>query len=137
MLAKSAPESVAPARPSGFSKPSTLIEAPLDVGWQRIAAWGIDLRTSCNRKPEAETQEAAASCFAPQIEVEEEEFVEETEEFEPEPHGAEPEFEASQLEEVSAEQEHEETYSADEAGEVQDRIQSQLSLIRHRSLPPY
>ncbi len=97
---KSASESVAPARPSGFSKPSTLIEAPLDWDGSGLLP-GESISKHRTRPPEAETQEV--SSFSAPDQIEEEEFVEETEEFEPEPHGAEPEFEAGQIEEEALE----------------------------------
>ncbi len=39
---KAAPEVQAPARPASTFKPSTLIEAPISVGWQRPAGGRID-----------------------------------------------------------------------------------------------
>ena len=111
---RSAAEPVAPARPSGFSKPSTLIEAPLEWDGSGLLP-GESISKHRSRQPEAETQEAPS--YSAPDQVEEEEFVEETEEFEPEPHGAEPEFEAGQLEEEAVEPLTEETLSADAAGE--------------------
>ena len=95
---KSAPEAAPPARPSGFSKPSTLIETPIEWdGSGLLPGESISRHRSRENEVEAEPTETASAGSADQIE--EEEFVEEFEEFDPEPHGPEPEFEASQIEE--------------------------------------
>ncbi len=107
-------EPVAPARPSGFSKPSTLIEAPLEWDGSGLLP-GESISKHRTRQPEAEPQEVTS--FPAPDQVEEEEFVEETEEFEPELNGTEPEFEADQLEEISVEHESEETLSTEAASE--------------------
>ncbi|MDR3719891.1 MAG: hypothetical protein P4K98_13915, partial [Bryobacteraceae bacterium] len=101
--AKSAPEPTAPARPSGFAKPSTLIETPIEWdGSGLLPGESISKHRNHEPEPEAEPQEpvsAEASVSESPDQFEEEELVEETQEFEPEPHGAAPEFEAGQTEE--------------------------------------
>jgi ribonuclease G len=112
---KSAPKDAAPVRPSGFSKPSSLIEAPLEWdGSGLLPGESLSLHRSRPSEPEQETKTEpleAASSTAPD-QIEEEEFVEETEEFDPEAHGAAPEFEASQLEEETLEHDQEEAREA-------------------------
>jgi ribonuclease G len=110
--AKSAPEAAAPPRPSGFSKPSTLIETPIEWdGSGLLPGESISKHRTREPGPEAEPQEAA-SAEAPD-QVEEYEFMEESEEFDLEPHGPEPEFEASHREEKADQHEAEESHSAE------------------------
>jgi ribonuclease G len=113
---KAAPEAAAPARPSGFSKPSTLIETPIVWdGSGLLPGESISRHRSRESEPEAEMQEPAfdkASASEAPDRVEEYEFVEEIEEFDLEPHGAAPEFEANQTEEEPFEQESEEAHVA-------------------------
>jgi ribonuclease G len=113
---KAAPEPAAPARPSGFSKPSTLIETPIVWdGSGLLPGESISKHRSREAEPEVETEAAAfdrASSSEAPDRVEEYEFLEESEEFDPEPHGAAPEFEASQTEEELLEHEGEEEHSA-------------------------
>jgi Rne/Rng family ribonuclease len=113
---RSAPEPAAPARPSGFSKPSTLIETP--IGWDGsglLPGESLSVHRSRQTEEDAEPeQQTGVSGTAPD-QVEEDEFVEETEEFDPEPHGSAPEFEAGQVEEEAVQldsPESEETSSA-------------------------
>jgi ribonuclease G len=107
-----AAEPPAPVRPSGFAKPSTLIDTPIEWDGSGLLP-GESISRHRNRQSEPESasevaptyeiatepapehHEAAAS--APHH-VEEVEFVEETHESELEKHDAEPEFEAGQHE---------------------------------------
>ena len=58
--AKAAPEAPAPVRPSGFSKPSTLIETPIVWdGSGLLPGESISRHRTREAEPEAETQEAA------------------------------------------------------------------------------
>jgi ribonuclease G len=116
---KSAPETAAPARPSGFSKPSTLIETPIEWDGSGLLP-GESISRHRHHEPEPETEAepqevAAAPASEAPDQVEEDEFVEETEEFDPEPHGAAPEFEAGQTEKESFEEETEDAPKADSA----------------------
>ena len=116
-VAKSAPESAPPVRPLGFSKPSTLIDTPIEWdGSGLLPGESISKHRTREPEPEAAPIEAAPSTAPDQ--VEEDEFAEEFEEFDAEPHGPEPEFDTSQTEEEHGEPTSEETTSADEeAGE--------------------
>ena len=113
---RSAPAPVAPARPSGFSKPSTLIETP--IAWDGsglLAGESLSLHRSRQSEETPEPELKADSSGSAPDQVEEYEFVEETEEFDPEPHGPAPEFEAGQVEEEAVQldsPESEETLSA-------------------------
>ncbi|HEV2484990.1 MAG TPA: Rne/Rng family ribonuclease [Terracidiphilus sp.] len=113
---KSPPEPVAPARPSGFSKPSTLIETPISWdGSGLLPGESLSLHRSRQWEEVAEPEpqaEASSSASTPD-QVEEYEFVEETEEFDPEPHGPAPEFEVGQVEEEAVQLESEEPPSAE------------------------
>jgi ribonuclease G len=96
-----------PSRPSGFSKPSTLIDTPIEWdGSGLLPGESLSRHRTRQAEPEVEaeteqeeTSSAAAATEAESPKVEEYEFVEETEEFDPEPHVHAPEFEASQTEE--------------------------------------
>jgi ribonuclease G len=122
---KSTAEAAAPVRPSGFSKPSTLIETP--IAWDGSGLLpGESISKHRSREPEPETEGEpleAASATAPD-QVEEDEFVEESEEFDPEPHGPAPEFEARQLLEESAEEEQEEAFTAEPEVEAREQTES-------------
>ena len=115
---KSAPAVAAPVRPSGFSKPSTLIEAPLEWdGSGLLPGESISKHRSRESEPDAEPVEAASAASPDQ--VEEEEFFEETENFDAESQVAAPEFEASQTEEEPAEFEQEEMESVETTAEAE------------------
>jgi Rne/Rng family ribonuclease len=96
----------APARPSNFAKPSTLIEAPLEWdGSGLLPGESLSLRRTPQPEPEvaAETAEEAPVEFAAAVAPEQtEEFVEE--EFELDPHEDAPEFEESMTEEATADE---------------------------------
>jgi Rne/Rng family ribonuclease len=104
------PKAEPPARPSGFSKPSTLIETPIEWdGSGLLPGESISRHRSRQAEPKVEAeieQEETASVAAPSEaespKVEEYEFVEETEEFDHESQVPAPEFEASQTEERAA-----------------------------------
>ncbi|HUV68731.1 MAG TPA: Rne/Rng family ribonuclease [Terracidiphilus sp.] len=106
--AKSEPVSAPPApRPSGFAKPSTLIEAPLEWdGSGLLPGESISRHRNREAEPEAGPQESVSVASrggeAPD-QVEEDEFAEEFEQFEDEPHILAPEFEAGQTEEETVE----------------------------------
>ncbi len=103
---KSAPEAAAPARPSGFSKPSTLIDTPIEWdGSGLLPGESISKHRPRQHEPEAIAEPRESVSTAAPDQVEEDEFIEESEEFDPEPHGTAPEFEAGQLEEESVETE--------------------------------
>ncbi len=105
-------EPPAPVRPSGFAKPSTLIDTPIEWDGSGLLP-GESISRHRNRESEPEsasevapthevTPEPAiehheAEAFSPHH-VEELEYVEETQESELEKPGAEPEFEANQHE---------------------------------------
>jgi ribonuclease G len=113
--AKSAHDVVAPTRTGGFSKPSTLIETPLEWDGSGLLP-GESISKHHSREPESEAEPLEAASGSAPDQVEEDEFgeeFEEVEEFDPEPHGPEPEFEASQLEEKSAEHEQQEMESVE------------------------
>ena len=103
---ESKPAVQAPARSGNFSKPSTLIEAPLEWDGSGLLP-GESLSKHRTRQAEPET-EAETSGDSPLEYAAEaapahaQEFVEETEEFELDPHEAAPEFEESMTEETSA-----------------------------------
>jgi Rne/Rng family ribonuclease len=105
---KSAPRTAQPARPMGFSKPSTLIEAPIEWDGSGLMP-GESISRHRTREPEPEVQETSPADFG---QTEGFEVVEETLEFDPEPHGDAPEFEAGLTEEEPVELEMEETVSA-------------------------
>ena len=124
--AESAPKVAVPARPSGFSKPSTLIETPIEwAGSGLLPGESISKHRSRGPEPEAEPVEAASAASPDQIE--EDEFVEEFEEFDPEPHGPAPEFVASRLEEeaVGEEMESVETTAEAEPHEATSKFDAQ------------
>ena len=112
------------ARPSGFSKPSTLIDTPIEWdGSGLLPGESLSRHRFRQAEPEteAETQQEEVASAAPSetapAKVEEYEFVEETEGFDPEPHVPAPEFEASQIEEgVSGAHEIEEEISVKAPG---------------------
>jgi ribonuclease G len=101
-----AAEPPAPVRPSGFAKPSTLIDAPLEWdGSGLLPGESISRHRNRPSEPEAEPEhnesvghEPVAQAQASAHPVEEVEYVEETQESELEKHDAEPEFEAGQHE---------------------------------------
>ncbi len=93
-----------PARPANFSKPSTLIEAPIEWDGSGLLP-GESLSKHRSRQAEAASTPSEASSFetaadAPPARAQE--FLEETEEFELDPHEVAPEFEESMTEEASA-----------------------------------
>jgi ribonuclease G len=115
---KSAPAVVAPVRPSGFSKPSTLIEAPLEWdGSGLLPGESISKHRSHETEPEAEPTEVASAGSPDQIE--EDEFFEETEKFDAEHQAAAPEFEAGQTEEEPVEFEQEEMEAVETSAEAE------------------
>ena len=84
--AKAAPEAAPPARPSGFSKPSTLIEAPLEWdGSGLLPGESISKHRSREAEPEVEAEPLEAVSATAPDHVEEDEFAEEFEEFDHEP----------------------------------------------------
>ena len=96
----------APARPSNFSKPSTLIESPLEWdGSGLLPGESISRHRSRPTEPE-ETNEAVealpAENAAEVASTPTFEFVEESDEYELDPHEIAPEFEESMTEEASA-----------------------------------
>ncbi len=109
---KAAPAVAAPVRPSGFSRPSTLIEAPLEWdGSGLLPGESISRHRAHEAEPAAEPIEAASAASPDQIE--EDEFFDEREKFDAETQVAAPEFEAGQREEVAAEFEEEEMESVE------------------------
>ncbi|MDT8068314.1 MAG: ribonuclease E/G, partial [Terriglobia bacterium] len=103
---ESKPAVQAPARAGSFSKPSTLIEAPLEWdGSGLLPGESLSKHRARQTEPEAEAETAENSPVEYAAEVtpaHAQEFVEETEEFELDPHEAAPEFEESMTEETSA-----------------------------------
>ena len=96
---RTAQEAAAPVRPSGFSKPSTLIDTPLEWDGSGLLP-GESISKHRSRQPEpVSTEPAPTAAEAVKPPAEEFEFVEEAHEFDPEQHGPEPEFEAGQHEE--------------------------------------
>jgi Rne/Rng family ribonuclease len=100
----------APVRPSNFSKPSTLVEAPIEWdGTGLLPGESLSKHRSRQTEPEAEAgaEPAEASAFETAAEpapAREQNLVEETEEFELDPHEVAPDFEATMTEEASADQ---------------------------------
>jgi ribonuclease G len=107
-------EPPAPVRPSGFAKPSTLIDTPIEWDGSGLLP-GESISRHRNRQSEpaeeleqpatesaptqdSEEHESAAPAKASAHHVEEVEYVEETQESELEKPGVEPEFEANQQE---------------------------------------
>jgi ribonuclease G len=110
--AKSAPEFVAPPRPTGFSKPSTLVEAP--IAWDGSGLLpGESISKHRSRQPEAEAEPAEDASAASPDQIEEDEFFEETQRLDADSSGSAPEFEARQVEEDSREHAAEETHSTE------------------------
>jgi ribonuclease G len=107
-----------PPRPASFSKPSTLIDAPIEWdGSGLLPGESLSMHRTRQAEPAAEaaaeiaessTLEAAPETAPTHIE----ESFEETEEFELYPHHAAPEFDASMTEEASA----------DEVEEIVDQV---------------
>jgi len=98
----------ASVRPANFSKPSTLIEAPIEWDGSGLLP-GESISKHRNRKdqPEAASEAEEASSFEVAADAPpagRKEFVEETEEFELDPHELAPEFEQSMTEEASADE---------------------------------
>jgi ribonuclease G len=138
------------ARPASFSKPSTLIEAPIEWDGSGLLP-GESL--SMHRSHPAETGEEAeevvtepAGTFPTEIAEAapsyHEEFLDDTEEFDLDPHGAVPEFEASMTEEASADQVEEmvdEVLASPEESETNlDETEEEEGSASHRvdPLPP-
>jgi Rne/Rng family ribonuclease len=100
----------APVRPANFSKPSTLIEAPIEWdGSGLLPGESLSRHRSRQAEPEAETAPAIEDASSFEITADappagKQEFVEEIEEFELDPHEAAPEFEAGMTEEASADE---------------------------------
>jgi Rne/Rng family ribonuclease len=110
--AEKAAPAAKPARPSGFAKPSTLIETPIEWDGSGLMP-GESISRHRTREPEPEVQETRTTERTTDFgQSDEFEVVEETLEFDPEPHGGAPEFEAGQTEEELVELEMEETVSA-------------------------
>jgi len=97
-----AAEPPAPVRPSGFAKPSTLIEAPIEWDGSGLLP-GESISRHRNRPPEPEpTQELASPHHEAEAQVshpaEEVEYIEETQESDLDTPAPEPDFEAEQEE---------------------------------------
>ena len=94
------------ARPASFSKPSTLIEVPIEWdGSGLLPGESLSMHRSGHTEPAVAEESAETSSFeiaadaAPALH---EEFLDETEEFDLDPHQAAPEFDSSMTEEASA-----------------------------------
>jgi ribonuclease G len=94
------------ARPVSFSKPSTLIEAPIEWdGSGLLPGESLSMHRSGHTEPAVEEEPAETSSFeiaADAAPAHQEEFFDETEEFDLDPHQGAPEFESSMTEEASA-----------------------------------
>ena len=103
---ESRPAVEAPVRPANFSKPSTLIEAPIEWDGSGLLP-GESLSKHRSRQEQTEAAPAPEGALSFEVTADappadRHEFVEETEEFELDPHEIAPEFEAGMTEEASA-----------------------------------